>query len=96
MQELNVIIMNEFVEENDAEIVFDDAEVLLIRKDNPRIKDVLDLLVIMECFPSKSQARKNWKGPIEWPDGFSEFTIGKLKRTLCIWNPTAKTVNYEE
>lgn len=49
-----------------------------------------DLLAVFQFFPSKSQARKNWRQTgREVPAGFTTFTIGKLKHTLTIWNPIA-------
>lgn len=50
---------------------------------------MIDLLVMLGTFPSKSQARKNWKGPVDIPGGYSEWTCGKMRRQLNIWNPTA-------
>ncbi len=42
-----------------------------------------DLLVQFEFFPSKGQARKaGW--PYRIPDGWTDVTIGKLKRRVCI------------
>jgi len=36
-------------------------------------------------FPSVGQARKNgWNKPIQ--PGFSEFTVGKMKKRVCILN----------
>jgi hypothetical protein len=49
---------------------------------------MLDLLVKLELFSSKSQARKNWRGPIEIPSGFNHFErLGKLKKDIAVWNP---------
>lgn len=91
MDFLNVIIDNGNVRDTDRNMIFPKEElVTIIRPDNPNIKDVLDLLVILEAFPSKSQARKNWTGPIQFPPGWSEFWVGKRKRFLGIWNPTEK------
>ena len=41
---------------------------------------MFDLLVLSGFFPSKGQARKNWKGPAEIPAGYSEFEVGKGQR----------------
>jgi hypothetical protein len=51
---------------------------------------MLDLVWELGVFPSKSQMKKNWNGPLLIPDGFSEFTVGKFKKMLTIWNPTSK------
>ena len=83
MDFLNVIVDNGNVFENDKELVFGDDDVIVV----PTTTTIFDLLVMIEAFSSKSQARKNWTGPAIIPDGFSEFKIGKLKRHLCIWNP---------
>jgi len=45
---------------------------------------MIDLLVATGCFPSKGQARKNWKGPIEVPLGFSTWEVGKRRVRLDI------------
>lgn len=49
---------------------------------------IFDLLIRLGAFKSKSQARKNWKHGNNIPPGWSEFKIGKIRRHLCIWNPT--------
>ena len=59
-----------------------------ILRTGPGMLSMWRLLVLLGAFPSVSQARKNWKGPASIPSGFSEFTVGKLKRQLVIWNPT--------
>ena len=59
-----------------------DQEVMVISS----VIDIFDLLLLLRAFPSKSQARKNWKGG-GILDGWSEFRVGKFKHHLCIWNP---------
>ena len=54
---------------------------------------MLDLLVLSGFFLSKGQARKNWRGPIEIPPGYSEFEVGKGQRRQVFFivspfNPT--------
>lgn len=51
--------------------------------------DVLDLLVYLKIFPSRGQARKNWKGPIQFPPGFTFWRVGKAEaqKLIAIWNP---------
>jgi hypothetical protein len=44
-----------------------------------------DLLVALGSFPSKGQARKNWRGPLEIPRGYSTFRVGR--RFLFVYNP---------
>lgn len=49
---------------------------------------VLDALVKAGIFSSKGQARKNWKGPVKIPEGWSAFErIGKLRHNIYILNP---------
>ena len=55
----------------------------------PGEADVLDLLVRLKVFPSKGQARKNWKGPVEIPPGWFEAQIGKRRLSLFVWNPAS-------
>lgn len=53
----------------------------------PKETTFADLMVHFQIFPSKGQARKNgWVQPI--PEGWSEYSIGKLKTRLWIWNPS--------
>tara|TARA_Y100000310_G_C20593346_1_gene769240 strand:- start:1178 stop:1357 length:180 start_codon:yes stop_codon:yes gene_type:complete len=54
----------------------------------PEGTDIFDLLVNIGLFPSKSQARKNWKREKEIPAGFSDFpNLGKKKLRMTILNP---------
>lgn len=86
MDYLNVVVENEYFKEEDIELLFEtDEEVKRVTN-----IDIFDLLIELGSFTSKSQAKKNWKGPHQIPNGWSEFTIGKLKRKLCIWNPKEK------
>lgn len=44
---------------------------------------IWDLLVLSECFPSKADAKRNWKGTPEIPQGYWEIgPIGKSKIML--------------
>jgi hypothetical protein len=52
---------------------------------------MIDMLVEFGFFPSKGQARKNWKGPTEVEPGFHEFTIGKKNRALAIHKVVPET-----
>lgn len=54
--------------------------------------DIFDLLVRIEAFPSKGQARKNWNGVKVIPPGFSIIKVGKNRnmKWLFIWNPQAR------
>lgn len=51
----------------------------------PANATMFDVLAQAGIFSSKSDARKNWKGVVEIPWGWSEFTVGKLKHQVFIW-----------
>lgn len=87
MNFLNVVVVDK-AKWSDVEALFPwNEEIFFI---SAGTFDMADLLVKIEAFPSKSQARKNWKGSLELPPGWSEFWIGKKKRQICIWNPTER------
>ena len=91
MNFLNIIVDNGNVKEEDRAALFPNNEMVhVLRKGHPWLSKtgMLDILITMGCFKSKSQARKNWKGPHNIPEGWSEFFIGKKRRHLCIFNPT--------
>ena len=52
--------------------------------------DMLDVLVLVGAFPSRSQARKNWENvsrhglPLEIPMGSSLHTVGKKNKRVFI------------
>jgi len=85
---LNIIILNGNVHPSDAPNLFPKGEAIEAFK--PDEVDIFDLLIKIGAFPSKGQARKNWNGPKVIPNGWSHFVVGKLRRDLCIWNPTEK------
>jgi hypothetical protein len=87
MNHLNVIVDNGSILPSDKEILFEEEDVIVVPPDTT----MFDLLVMLGSFPSKSQARKNWKAGGEIPIGWSEFFVGKKKRHLCIWNPSEET-----
>lgn len=81
---------------NNGDIVkiIETENISLIGNNNEQIEiksekiDILDCLVELGVFSSKSQARKNWRGPIQIPEGFSHFErLGKHKNELVIWLP---------
>lgn len=57
--------------------------------------DMYDVLVLVQIFTSKSQARKSGRDK-EIPKGFTELTVGKLKKKIYIFNPTEKNLIREE
>jgi hypothetical protein len=54
----------------------------------PAEADMLDVLVQAGIFPSRNQARKNWKGEITIQDGFQDFKASKGHVHIAIWKPT--------
>ena len=48
--------------------------------------NMIDIVVSIGLFPSRGQARKNWKHETEIPEGFSQFVVGKLKNKITILN----------
>jgi hypothetical protein len=84
MDYLNVMIDNGYIEENDREMLFPENEEVRVIDLNI---DIFDLLVDLGAFQSKGQAKKNFSVK-KIPEGWSEFYVGKLRRHLCIWNPT--------
>jgi hypothetical protein len=53
----------------------------------PDTATMFDILATAGIFSSKSEARKNWRGVVEIPKGFSQFEVGKLKHQITILNP---------
>lgn len=76
-----------------AALLLEDRDSLFKAEDRVEIveegSDILDLLVKMGIFPSRGQARKNWRGPVEIPGGWTEAATskGRNRRFLFIWNP---------
>lgn len=50
----------------------------------PATATMIDVLFEAQIFPSKSQARKNFKGPTEIPFGSHLFTLGKKKLKVFV------------
>lgn len=95
----NFVVANEFYNQLDADDIFALEDWSKFKKNGPYPKiepyslvkedfSILDLLVAINIFSSKSQARKNWKGPVEIPSGYTEFkSLGKFKRNLYVLKP---------
>jgi hypothetical protein len=51
--------------------------------------DLFDMLVMLDIFTSRGQAKKSWnrEGGPDWPPGFHDWFIGKKKTRITIWNP---------
>ena len=80
----NFIVANDFAKDTDRPFFFEDEEVNTLTVDN----DMLDVLVIAKIFSSRGQAKKNgWAGKEVIPNGWTEFTVGKKKHQIFIWNP---------
>ena len=87
---IDVIIATPFLQPQDHETIFgcDACPRPPVNLIVDGTKTMLDLLMALDVFKSRTQCKKNWKGPWEIPAGFSEFIVGKLRKSLAIWNPT--------
>lgn len=85
MNEHNFIVKNGNELPEDSRLFFHDEPIEFLE---PSI-DMFDILIKLEVFSSKSQARKNWnRTNQEIPEGFSDFErVGKLKHRITILNP---------
>lgn len=84
--DLNIIIDNGLARKEDESLFFGDLE-----GNTPEIfwmppsTNMIDILAQSKIFASKGQAKKNgWADKSEIPEGFSEFTVGKLKHRITI------------
>lgn len=89
---MNFIIANKFCTPNLEWIVDDLFGNEPLHKLAPSLNkrdsvNMWDILVMAGVFPSKSQARKNWNGPVEIPWGFNQWTVGKQRTVISIWKP---------
>ena len=84
----DIICIGPHVQPGDHRLVFGNEHNPLPPVNLMAPSSMIDLLMEVGCFASRQQARKNWKGPISIPPGFSEFTVGKKRHRLTIWNPT--------
>lgn len=68
----------------------------------PRTATMIDVLVAAGVFSSKNDARRNWKGDIQIPEGMTDLNnIGKLKKRIFIHKvpdnyPETKLYNCED
>ena len=55
---------------------------------------IYDILTMLGLFPSKSEARKNWKRTgKDIPVGFTSLEgVGKMRHNIYIWNPIGETI----
>ena len=88
--DINIVIVNPHHDKKMEEALFrkTDDDLFYYFVEEPGF-DMFDILVRIGMFPSKNQARKNWKRTDkEIPAGWSEFkNCGKLNHTIYIWNP---------
>lgn len=78
----NVVVKNSKWKESDIEMLFGDEEVHFTEAN-----DLPTLMVELDIFPSKSEARRaKREGPI--PTGWTDEFKASKKRRLWIWNPT--------
>lgn len=93
---MNFVVKNEYWDVELERALFGDLEgrTESVEYIEPGV-DMFDILVTMKLFPSKGQARKNWKHTGgEIPAGFNMWTVGKLKQILAVWVPLP--YNYDE
>ena len=89
--EYNFIIQNQYLVNDEKELFFCGEDVEYLSEET----DMLDILVKCEIFSSKSQARKSGKSK-DIPEGFTDLTIGKLKKKICIFKANEKNLLLEE
>lgn len=78
----NIVVKSSAWCDSDIKTIFEDEDVLFTEA-----VDLPSLLVELEIFKSKSQARKAGRdGAI--PDGYTHEFKASKKRRLYIWNPT--------
>lgn len=81
-EEINIILDTPYSLKKDEKLFFQPRKGEKIHH-LPESTDMLDILVKFGFFTSKTQASKNGFNK-EIPDGYSQHTIGKLKRILYI------------
>lgn len=90
--DFNAVVMNSFFQEWVAGALFPPDEPLFRLSHTLNMKDPInmwDVLVLAGVFTSKNQARKNWKGPVEIPPGFNQWSVGKHRTLISVWMPIA-------
>jgi len=93
MKDINIVVENEHLEGNRDLLMtlfaqWTDKKLPEITFVSPDM-DMYDILVLVDLFQSKGEAKKNWKRTGQSvPEGFSDFErVGKRKNRLTIWNP---------
>jgi len=89
--EYNFIVKNQFLVGDEQQLFFCGEPVTFLE---PTV-DMFDILVQTGIFASKSQARKSGRDK-EIPEGFTDMIIGKLRKRICIFNPTEKNLLNED
>ena len=82
-REWNVVVGEH--DDRDVRLIFGPEVVSVVQEP----VTMIDLLAQIGAFESKSQARKNWRGPVEIPLGFTDWIVGKGKnlKWLSVWKP---------
>ena len=83
VSEFAVLIEHPNFSKRDERLIFGEGAFVRL----PRTATMIDVLVAAGIFPSKSQARKNWKGETTIGIGITEFTAGKLRTEIFIHKP---------
>lgn len=82
--EVNILIEHPNFSKRDRRLIFEDDVATTL----PRGATMADVLVLAGVFPSKTQARKNWKGDNEIPEGLNKFhNVGKRRITIFVHKP---------
>lgn len=93
-QEFNILVKNENVVGDEADLFFGGEDLFFVEPTS----DIFDVLVMLNIFASKSDARKNWKRSQgkDIPKGFTDFDrVGKKKVRITILNPTEANITKE-
>jgi len=82
--DVNIVVENDNLDTELAISLFDSNKWLTV----PKTTDMFDILVMLNLFKNKGQAKKNWKKTgRDIPNGFSHFTrLGKFNSAISIFN----------
>ncbi len=81
---LNVCVKTDHLVGDECEVFFSNLEPAWLA---PADIDMLDVLAAAEVFVSRTQAKKNWQGPIQIPVGWSDHEVGKKHVKIGIIKP---------
>ena len=85
---LNIVVQNPAWCPRLEQLLFHDEPVNRISPDSKAF-DLFDLLVMLDIFPSRGQAKKGWNKPggPGFPPGFHDWFIGKRRVRITTWVP---------